>query len=73
MYTLWKLLSRRELLVEQAPTLISSLLIAELFYKFGSFSLETIAFLVTWFALDAVLQAAIKVHDQLTDPTEELV
>lgn len=29
---------------------------AEMFYKFHSFTLETIAFLFTWFVVDAALQ-----------------
>jgi hypothetical protein len=28
--------------------------ISELFYKFHSFTLECVAFLVTWFVLDAI-------------------
>jgi hypothetical protein len=32
-----------------------SFVIAELFYKFHSFTLECVAFLVTWFVLDAAL------------------
>ena len=39
MYTLIKRLTVRELLVFQAPTVAMSLVIAEMFYKFGSFSL----------------------------------
>ena len=33
-------------------------MMAELFYKFHSFSLECAAFLATWFVLDALVQAA---------------
>ena len=32
-----------------------SLLIAEFLYRFGSFTLEAVAFLATWYAGDAVL------------------
>lgn len=52
MYTLIKRLTVRELLVFQAPTVAMSLAIADVFYKFGSFALEALAFLVTWFVLD---------------------
>jgi hypothetical protein len=31
-----------------------SFVIAELFYKFHSFTLETLAFLATWYALSAI-------------------
>ena len=40
------------LLSHQLPVFVVSLVIAEVFYKFGSFSLECIAFLATWFAID---------------------
>ncbi len=36
------------LLLEAIPSLGLSLLIAEMYYKLGSFSLECIAFLATW-------------------------
>ena len=58
MYTLIKRLTVRELLVFQAPTVAMSLVIAEMFYKFGSFGLEALAFLVTWFVLDAIRSVA---------------
>jgi hypothetical protein len=35
--------------------LAASLLVAELWYKFGSFLLECAAFLATWFVLDAAV------------------
>jgi hypothetical protein len=36
-------------------------IIAEAFYKFHSFTLECIAFLATWFVLDAALTGAKRV------------
>lgn len=54
MFTLISRLPLRELIWRQAPTFIIALVIAEMFYKFHSFLLETGAFLVTWFVLDAV-------------------
>lgn len=56
MYTLLRTLSVRRLLVEQLPALAIAWLLAELFYKFKSFSLECAAFLLTWFVLDALIQ-----------------
>ena len=47
MYQLVKALSVSELLARQAPALITSLVVAELFYKFHSFTLESVAFLAT--------------------------
>lgn len=53
MYTLMRSISLRELVTDQLPVLLTSLVIAELFYKFHSFLLEGAAFLATWYALDA--------------------
>jgi hypothetical protein len=57
MFTLLRMLPPRLLLVEQLPALSLAWVLAELFYKFHSFSLECAAFLLTWFAIDALLQA----------------
>jgi hypothetical protein len=57
MYTLSRLLPLRRLLLEQAPALGVSFVVAELFYKFHSFTLETLAFLATWGLIDALIQA----------------
>lgn len=54
MYTLSKLISRKDVFLNQLPLIMLSMFISELFYKFHSFTLECVAFLVTWFVLDAV-------------------
>jgi hypothetical protein len=54
MFELIRSTSLRQLLARQAPALVGSLVIAELFYKFGSFTLECLGFLATWFVLDAI-------------------
>lgn len=59
MYTLIQAIPVRHLLSEQLPVAAASLLIAEVFYKFGSFTLECVAFLSTWFLLDAGVSLAI--------------
>lgn len=56
MFTLVRTLPIKALLSEQLPTLMAAWLVAELFYKFKSFSLECAAFLVTWFVFDALVQ-----------------
>ena len=56
MYTLIQSISLRRLLVEQGIALGFSILIAELFYKFHSFTLECVAFLATWYVLDLGIQ-----------------
>ena len=59
MYELLRSLTPRQLTREQLPLLVVALGIAELFYKFHSFLLETGAFLLTWWALGA-LHAALR-------------
>lgn len=56
MYSLIKAMSARQLFLEQLPVFVVSLLIAELFYKFHSFTLECVAFLATWYVLDGVVR-----------------
>ena len=57
MYALLRSRPASDLVAQQLPTFVIALVIAEVFYKLGSFSLECIAFLATWFALDFVWQA----------------
>lgn len=57
MYTLFRSLPVKRLLYEQAPVLALAWLVAELFYKFHSFTLECAAFLATWFVFDLIVQA----------------
>jgi hypothetical protein len=56
MYTLLSSLPLRRLWLEQFPSIVLAWTIAELFYKFKSFSLESAAFLLTWFVIDAAIQ-----------------
>lgn len=60
MYTLLRLLPAKQLAYEQVPALAIAWVIAELFYKFHSFSLEFAAFLATWFVLDAAVQKIVR-------------
>ena len=78
MFTFFRSLSARRLLTEQGPLMAISWLIAELFYKFHSFSLECGAFLATWFVLDAGVQMASRLLTKanvknLDAPTSESV
>ena len=54
MFTLIRMLGWRELLIARLPALVAAFVIAEMFYKFGSFMLETGAFLVTWYVIDGL-------------------
>lgn len=53
MYSLLNRVPARQLLLRHAPTFVGALAIAEMFYKWHSFLLETGGFLVTWYLLDA--------------------
>jgi hypothetical protein len=55
MYTLIRSIPVRQLLLEQIPALGLSFIIAELFYKFHSFTLECLAFLGTWYVIDVAI------------------
>ena len=55
MYELLRRLTLRQFALEQLPIFLVALTIAEIFYKFHSFLLETGAFLVTWLVLGAFL------------------
>lgn len=56
MYMLFRQLSSIRMAAEQATSLALAWLVAELFYKFGSFTLELVAFLATWFVIDWTVQ-----------------
>jgi hypothetical protein len=47
----------RRLLLRDAPTMVSSLFVADLFYKWHSFLLEAGGFLLTWLVLDVLVTA----------------
>ena len=57
MFRLLTSISTGELFKRQLPVFMISFLIAELFYKFHSFTLETLAFLATWYVLDWIVQS----------------
>ena len=61
MYTLVRELWGRRLFIEQLPALVAAFVIADVFYKFGSFALECAAFLVTWAVIDALIQVVASV------------
>ncbi len=56
MYFLLNSVSRSDLFRKQLPVFVVAFLIAEFFYKFHSFALECLAFLATWYVLDALVQ-----------------
>lgn len=63
MYNFLRAFRVHELVIQQAPCFATSLIIAEFFYKFHSFTLETLAFLGTWFVLDALATMIRKLYE----------
>jgi len=57
MYTLMTNVSLRKGLISEGPCLLLSMLVAEAFYKFHSFSLEFLAMLATWLVLSYLVSA----------------
>jgi hypothetical protein len=56
-YALIHSIRLRQLILEQLPALAASLIIAEQFYRFGSFTLECLAFLTTWYLFDVSIHS----------------
>jgi len=57
MYTLMTDVSLRKGMISEGPCLLLSMLIAEAFYKFHSFSLEFLAMLATWLVLSYLISS----------------
>ncbi len=53
MYSFLRNTPAADLVAVHGPAFLAAFLIAEGFYKFHSFTLECLAFLATWFVLDA--------------------
>ncbi|MCI0507082.1 MAG: hypothetical protein L0Z73_13375 [Gammaproteobacteria bacterium] len=60
MYQLLRQIPTQQLLLRQLPGFLAAFLIAEMFYKFHSFTLECAAFLVTWFVIDALAELPVR-------------
>ena len=56
MLSLLKTLTIRELVSIEAPSLVGSMVIAEMLFKFHSFTLECLAFLATWLVLGVIVR-----------------
>ena len=59
MYTLLRHARSRDGLMVEGPAAAIALVIAEVFYKFHSFSLECVAFLGTWLAISWIASVAL--------------
>ncbi|KPJ93421.1 MAG: hypothetical protein AMJ55_08010 [Gammaproteobacteria bacterium SG8_15] len=67
MYQLLRQIPAQQLLLRQLPSFLVAFLIAEMFYKFHSFTLECAAFLVTWFVIDALAEFPMMIVRSLRD------
>ena len=72
MYTILKHISLKKLASSELPALGLSFIIAEAFYKFGSFTLECIAFLGTWY-LASYLFNTVFVKKKNTIPEDNII
>ena len=60
MFTLITNMRSRESVLAEAPAFLLSLVIAETFYKFHSFTLECVCFLATWLAVSSIFVLALR-------------
>ncbi|WP_455375756.1 hypothetical protein [Kaarinaea lacus] len=67
MYQLLRQIPAQQLLLRQLPSFLAAFLIAEMFYKFHSFTLECAAFLATWFVIDALAEFPMMIVRSLRD------
>ena len=67
MYTLLRTAGVRSALIAEAPGFLVSLLIAHIFFKFGSFGLELVAFLVCWWLATFGKELAWRTFGRATD------
>jgi hypothetical protein len=56
MYAMLRRVGTREGLLVEAPSFAVSLVLAEAFYKFHSFTLECFAFLATWLVMSLLVR-----------------
>ena len=55
MYQFLQSLTSQALFLRQIPALSAALVVASLVFRFGNFALGCVAFLATWFVVDAVI------------------
>ena len=64
MYALLCRVGVREGMLVEAPSFALSLVVAEFFYKFHSFTLECLAFLATWLAVSSLLRLGFRARSE---------
>jgi len=58
----------RKGLITEGPSLLLSMFVAEVFYKFHSFSLEFLAMMATWFVMSYLLSFVLTLHTTKQNP-----
>ena len=71
MYSLVCQLRSTSLALREGITFAISLVLAEVFYKFHSFSLECLAFLATWVLLSGLVDVGMRLLGKDGGPTAE--
>jgi hypothetical protein len=71
MYTLVRHLGSPWATVREASSLTVSLVLAELCYKFHSFSLECMAFLATWMALSGLIEVGARLLHKANESNQQ--
>jgi hypothetical protein len=64
MYTLLRRAGLQEGLLIEAPSLTLSIVLAEMFFKFHSFTLECLAVLATWLVLSGMVRWAVGIFSR---------
>ena len=60
MYTLLRASGIKSALIAELPGFLVAFIVAQLFYKFGSFGLELVAFLCTWWLATLVKELLLR-------------
>ena len=56
MYSLTRNLTLREFAVVEGPSFLVSLVVAQVFFKFGNFALELVGFLALWYVTSGAIK-----------------
>ena len=71
MYTLLNSVRPKPALISELPGFISALVIAQLLFKFGSFSLELLGFLAVWVSISFLQASLIGVFSKPSSPVRD--
>lgn len=66
-YTLLRTSGIKSALIAELPGFLAAFLIAHLFYKFGSFGLELVAFMATWWLVTFIKEVLLRSFSGVSD------